>query len=139
MSGCSSDNKTGAPQKINVLDSDFTLKYEIKFSSPTSTGISNQIYYWTEDINQNKQVEVLENIPPSTSTWSKIINAKLKVRPYKMGFRANGLIYITGYGNATCNAYVNDRLTVSQTTDNANAYHGIPVNFQSASYSIYFN
>jgi hypothetical protein len=144
LQSCSSDSSENieTPKKVDVLDSDFTLRYEIKFSSPTSnnSAVSNLIYYWTEDVNQNKQVEVLENIPPSTSVWSKTINAKLKkVRPYKMGFRASSLIRITGYGNATCNIYVNDHLVLSETTNNANAYRDIPVNIQTSVHSMYFN
>lgn len=126
--GCSKDN-TEAPKETNVLDPDFTLKYEIKFSCPTlsSPASLNYIYYWTEDLNQNKQIEVRESIPSGTTTWTKIINTKLKNRPYKMGLRSETLTRLSCFGDAICTIYVNNKPYVSNTTSKANADRSIDI------------
>jgi hypothetical protein len=139
LQSCSSNDSI--PKKINILDSDFTIKYEIKFSYPTksSPASRNIIIYWTEDIIQNKLIEVEEDIPSGTATWTKIINAKLKVRPYRMGFKGHFLITLSnGGGTAISTIYVNDIPIDTQKSPIANAYWSIPIDLQYISSFLYF-
>lgn len=103
---CNKDNIT-ENEKVNVLDSDFIVTYEIKFPYPTKLTGTNYIIYWTE--NETEQYQAKEQLQNGITVWTKTFTAKLKEKgkSYKLGFKSQSLVRLTGPGNARCSISIN--------------------------------